>query len=711
MRNRLSKENRVKSLCFILLLGLFVFPVSAKEKSKLNFLLITVDTLRPDRLSCYSDAHCRTPHIDQLAEKGVLFTKAFAHTPTTLPSHANILLGMTPAYHGVHDNSNFMVGEEFLSLAEHLKQNGYATGAFVGAFPVDSRFGLTQGFDVYDDNYGTKSSQEFSYVERRGEEVIGKALGWLRKQSSPWFLWVHCFDPHQRYIPPEPFRTEYEGHPYDGEVAYVDSVLGRLFGFLEESGHAENTLTVFTGDHGESLGEHGEATHGYFAYNSTIWVPLVIHHPGIKPGSVDQNACHIDIFPTACDVLGVEKPSFLQGISLVPAIQKGKKLPDRAIYFESLYPHYSRGWAPLRGYIKGSGKFLDSPIPEYYDLAKDFNELENLAEKKDLKRFKKLFRQLVAEQSIEGGMGREKKIDKETAEKLRSLGYISSPQVSREKKYTERDDLKVLLPYQTKLQSAMGAYHHGRTQEGVELLKDIISERKDFDLAYSYLATLYKELGKFREAVEVLRQGFQNNPASYKIIITYGIFLTEAGKYDAAVDVLKEGLAFIDYDPELWNYLGVAYWSQGDFPSAQNAYERALALDENYPVVFNNLGTLYLSRFLKSKQKEFMQKSMENFQKALELDPNYASAHNGLGSAYAQAGRLDASIVSWERAVDLKPDFDFPLYNLGLAYLAKGNKSKAFTSLLRYKELRYSSLSDKEKNKLDALIARCQEKK
>ena len=270
-------------VCLIALM--VVMPIFSENnlkninRTKYNLLLITIDTLRPDRLSCYSSEHLKTPRIDSLAGRGVLFTQAFAHTPSTLPSHANILLGATPLYHGVHDNSNFIVREEFLTLAEYLKSFGYSTGAFVGAFPLDSRFGLTQGFDVYDDNYGYKDSQEFTYVERKAEVVVEKSISWLKTERNPWFIWIHLFDPHQRYYPPEPFRTQHQGKLYDGEVAYVDFALGKLFDYLEKNKLFDKTLIIFTGDHGESLGEHGEPTHGYFAYNSTLWVPLIISFP------------------------------------------------------------------------------------------------------------------------------------------------------------------------------------------------------------------------------------------------------------------------------------------------------------------------------------------------------------------------------------------------------------------------------------------------
>ncbi|MGD2245406.1 MAG: sulfatase-like hydrolase/transferase [Candidatus Aminicenantes bacterium] len=706
------KQNRSSSFPFALLIFLVILlSLSSRlntESNKQNFLLITIDTLRPDRLSCYSEAHVKTPYIDSLAERGVLFSKAFAHTPTTLPSHTNILLGTTPLYHGVHDNSNFIVIDEFLTLAEHLKSYGYSTGAFIGAFPLDSRFGLTQGFDVYDDNYGSKSSQEFTYVERKAEVVVDRAMDWLKGQRNPWFLWIHCFDPHQRYAPPDPFKSQHK-HPYDGEVAYVDFALGKLLDYLEENNLADETSIIFTGDHGESLGEHGESTHGYFAYNSSIWIPLIISSPGIKPATIVQEVCHIDIFPTVCDILGIEKPSFLQGVSLSPAL-KGRKLPRRTIYFESLYPHYSRGWSPLRGFIEGDRKFIDSPIPEFYDLAKDFDEQENLASKEKLSKHKSKLDKLMVEQSIVNQTGNKQGVDREALQKLRSLGYISSPQAKSKEIYTPSDDLKTLLPFQNKLTRAMGAYHSGRIDEGVRLLEEIIEERKDFDHAYSYLATLYKEQSKLREAVNVLREGLGHNPSSYKIISTYGIFLVELGQYDAAIEILGQGLALIDYDPETWNYLGVAYWSKGDYENALDAYQNALALDENYSIVFNNLGSLYLSRFNKLKDPGDYQNALQNFKKAIELDPDYASAYNGLGSAYGQAGNLDGAIYCWEKAVLLKPDFAFPLYNLGLSYLAKGNKTKALEYFQKYKKGHYQRLSAADKKKLDGLIQQCQQK-
>jgi arylsulfatase A-like enzyme/Tfp pilus assembly protein PilF len=706
---RVPARPRIVSL--LIVLGWAFVPAASSERAapsgKIenppNVLLITIDTLRPDRLSCYDASHSQTPRIDRLAARGARFTRAFAHTPETLPSHANILLGTTPLYHGVHGNNDFVVGKEFLNLAEHLRRNGRSTGAFVGAFPLDSRFGLTRGFDVYDDNYGTGPSQEFTYIERRAGEVVDKALAWLRLQKGPWFLWVHCFDPHQRYAPPEPFASQYRERPYDGEVAYVDSALGRLLDFLEKGGLDKTTFIVFTGDHGEALGEHGESTHGYFAYNSTLWVPLIIAGPGIGAATIGETVCHVDLFPTVCELAGLKAPPSLQGLSLVP-LMKGKGLPGREIYVESLDPYYGRGWAPLRGFIRGRDKFLDSPVPELFDIGRDFNEAQNLAGGVALDRYRADLDRLMKAGTLPGGTPGERKSDRETRERLGSLGYLSSPQARRKTVFTARDDLKALLPCQNKLMQAMGAYHKGDFAEGIRLLKEVIAERDDFDLAYSYLGTLYKEQRRLREAAEILRRGLERCPESYKIITTFGITLTEAGEYDAALELFDRALGIMDYDPEVWNYIGVARWKKGDLDKALESFRKCLELDADYPTAFNNIGSVFLSRYLRTKDGESLEKARESFEKAIELDPKYASAFNGLGGVYLKMGKTDQAIACWKKVIELEPGYGLALYNLGLAYIEKGDREKALESLKRYREKNERLLSPKEKEKLDALI-------
>jgi arylsulfatase A-like enzyme/Flp pilus assembly protein TadD len=680
---------------------------SKRKQADFNVLLITVDTIRPDRLSCYSPKYLKTPHLDGLAVKGALFERAIAHNPLTLPSHVNILLGTTPFYHGVHQNSNSIVAEDFLTLAEYLKEKEYSTAAFIGAFSLDSRFGLTQGFDVYDDSYPSKPSIEFLYPERKAEKVVEAALGWIEKQDTKWFAWVHIWDPHAPYTPPEPFQTQFKDDLYSGEVAYVDSELGKMFDCLTENHLMENTSIILTGDHGESLEEHGELTHGYFAYNSTLWVPLIIAGPGVDAIRIDEYVSHIDIFPTVCDILGIEKPPFLQGVSLVP-LMKGRNIKKRAIYFESLEPYFNRGWAPLRGFVEERKKFIDSPLPEFYDLKNDFDEENNIVQEIDLDKYRIELNDLGKNLSSPQRAQRLQKIDREALEKLGSLGYIVSPVSRLKESYGPEDDLKTLLPIQQKHSNAMILYNtEGRIAESVKLLSEIIEERKDFSKAYFDLSRIYRDQGMIEDAIAVMEKGLKNIPEDYSIVSGYGIFLVQEGLLDKGIELLHRALALIDFDPDVWINLGIAFWRKEEYQKALEHYGKALSLDHDDAVIFNNLGTLYLSMFMQTKRREDHNRSIENFRKAVELDPVFSSAYNGLGSAYKIVGQNDEAIEAWEKSLELNPDFDFPVYNLGLAYLEKGNKAQALKYFEKYLVLKKNTISLEERRTIKDFIQKC----
>jgi arylsulfatase A-like enzyme/Flp pilus assembly protein TadD len=682
-------------------------PARAAAPSRPNLLLVTVDTLRPDRLGCYGSRSVKTPAIDRLAASGALFERAFAHTPLTLPSHTSILLGTTPLQHGVHDNGNFKVPEGLPTLATFLKGQGYATGAFIGAFPLDARFGLDRGFDVYDEGYGSGTGLDFKFVERRAEAVVGAALAWLDGRAGPWFVWVHVFDPHQPYEPPPPYAARYKDDPYGGEVAYVDASLARLFAYLDDSRQAGSTVVVLTGDHGQSLGEHGETTHGYFAYNSTLWIPLIVAGPGVKPGRIEASVCHVDIFPTACDLLGLARPSYLQGLSLLPAL-RGRDLAAlaaRPIYFESLYAYYRRGWAPLRGFIEGPRKFIDLPIPEVYDLAADFGEAKNLAGPdvaKDRARLAAL---------VKAGSGAESAARPELGaaarEKLQSLGYVGGYQPPAKTDFGPAEDLKTLLPFNQKFERAQDLYFRGQTEPSIALLRELVKERPDFDNPYLFLVTVYEKQGRLAEAETLLEAGAAANPRNYKLAIEHGIVLAEIGRNDEAVAVLAKAARMIDWDPELWNYMGVAYWNKGDLANAVTAYERALALDPKYAAVLSNLGTVQTAQAMRDKDPALLGKAMESFKRALEADPRDASALNGLGAAYRLLGDVDAAISCFEKALAIQPGHKFALYNLGTACLDKGEKARAAAALTQYKERYGKALPPKERAALDALLAQC----
>lgn len=676
---------------------------------RFNLLLITIDTLRTDRLSCYSPEHLKTPNIDSLAAKSVIFTRAFAHTSTTLPSHTNILLGTTPLYHGVHDNLNFKVGDEYLTLAEHLKQDGYSTGAFVGAFPLDARFGLSQGFDTYDGDFGSTSSGFVVSAERPAEIVVDKALEWLHQRRAPWFLWIHCYDPHDPYEPPEPFKTKYSTSLYDGEVAYVDHAMKKLLQHLEDNNLYENTVIVFTGDHGESLGEHGEMTHGYFAYNSTIWIPLFVFVPGMKPQTVHQNVSHIDLFPTICNALKIERPPFLQGISLIPVL-KGKKPETRSIYFESLLPYYDLGWAPIKGIIQDKHKFIDSPLPELYDLEKNFNETRNLAQKSNLNAYRKRLSHIIQVQESEEKPKAKQEMDREALAKLRSLGYIGD--YRREKRtFGTEDDVKVLLPYHNKSVEALELWKEGKEREGIQLLKEIVTEKKTISTAYSNLALIYKSQGKLNDAIQVLQMGLEFIPESYLIFSSYVDYLSEAGRWNEIISVF-EGLTFkqFDFDPIIWNLVGLSYSKVGNFEKALLFCERAISIDNKFSISYSNLGSIHFKIFSLSTNPQELPKALLNFEKALELDPKNSMAHDGLGLVHMYEGNYDKAIHHLEMALQLEPGINHVIYNLGLAHLKKGNKAQALSYFSRFKSTpSYLKFSPAEKEKLEKYIEECKD--
>jgi arylsulfatase A-like enzyme/Flp pilus assembly protein TadD len=672
--------------------------------SKPNLLFITIDTLRPDRLSCYGSPFLKTETIDGLAEKGVVFNKAFAQVPLTLPSHTTIMLGKDPLHHGVHDNAHFHVGPEQLTLAEHLKGLGYATGAFVGGFPLDSQFGLAQGFDVYDDAFEGHSARRQEYRERKADAVVSSALRWLDGQSGPWFLWVHCFDPHDPYEPPEPFLSQFKDHPYSGEVAYVDSVLKRLLAAVGKKVNGANTVIVLTGDHGEGLGQHGEETHGYFAYNTTLWIPLILCAPGLKPGRVDQAVVHMDIFPTVCDLLGVAKPKGLQGISVLPAT-RGQELPQRSFYFEALYPYYSRGWAPIYGYLQGPEKFIDSPIPEAFDITKDFDETANLLPAKNVKMLRDKLAEVTGGISPVADGGQSQSLDARALEKLRSLGYVSSAQVSRKDKFGPSDDPKTMLPFHAKATRGRGLYESGRRAEGIALLEEVMKERPDLDITYPTLAQIYSGQGRLDLAIAVMKKGAEAIPGNISFASYYIHFLNEAGKYDDVIQMLTAsgGNTFAEI-PESWNDLGVAYLNKGELEKSLEAFRKAVALDDSNYIFYRNLGDLYLAFFNRTKDSAAYKTSLDHYRKALGLNPDDSTTYNGMGYAYLQGGEPEPAIPLFEKAFKLSPDYTSALYNLAQAAFKAGRLEKALESFVLFKERFTSILSPAQVQTLDSVI-------
>lgn len=713
----MTAGSSIRRMLPVLGLGLAVLLASAGSAAaasteapapggKPNLLVITIDTLRTDRVSCYGGS-LKTANIDRLASRGVLFERAFAQATTTLPSHTSLFLGLTPLHHGVHDNSNFVVGAGFLTLAEHLKAAGYATAAFISGFPLDSRFGLARGFDLYDETLEEHGSGELFYRERKAEDVLSRSLEWLSARTGPWFAWIHIFDPHHPYEPPEPFRTQFKDRLYDGEVAYVDASLKALVDAIETRGWGGNTVVVIAADHGEGLGQHGEDTHGFLAYNTTLWVPLILCAPGLKPARVDQTAALVDVFPTACELLGLATPPRLDGVSLVPAA-KGRKLAKRAVYFEAMFPYYSRGWAPLYGFLEGPEKFIESPIPESYDLGGDFDEAKNLIPPKDPAPLRARLAKVMAGLSPADRAGQEKRLDREAQERLRSLGYVSSPQPVRKAAYGPEDDVKTLLPFHLRCQKAQALFDQGQAAEAVDLLKQVLTEREDFDGAYSTLGMIYALQGRVADGLAVLRRGLEVLPANYMIASPLIHMLVKVRRFDEAIKVITaDGRYPFENVADSWNMLGEAYLNTGQLDNARKALGAALDLDERDYLIFRNLGDVEFADFSRSQDRGAYGRALECYQKAIELNPRDPSSRNALGFTYLQGGRPREAIPPLQKALELFPDYDTAVYNLGLAYFGSGDYEKALENLTRFREKFARPLTPAQIRAIDSLIQQC----
>jgi arylsulfatase A-like enzyme/Tfp pilus assembly protein PilF len=654
-------------------------PLEAGSLHGANVLLVTIDTLRRDRLGAYGGAAGLTPTLDRLATTGIRYANAYSHVPMTLPAHTSILTGLMPAHHGVHNNVSYRLGDRVPTLATVLQGAGYRTGAFVGAFVLDARFGLNRGFDVYDDRLPTNAGEvSFQFVQRRADEVLRAAGDWVLEADEhpaaaaahpapgPWFCWVHLFDPHTPYDAPAEYR---EGRsPYDAEVAYTDAMLGRFFERLQLAHGLDRTLIVVTADHGESLGEHGESTHGLFAYNATLAVPLIIHGPGIGSGVVAAAVAHTDIMPTILDLTGISRPQGLDGRSLVQAPD-----PARAIPFEALDANLTRGWAPLTGIVSDGWKYIDLPIPELYDLAHDPNEATNLASREPARLAAMEHLQRDQPQPTAGTASR---IDADAASRLRALGYTGGAAPRPARGYTAADDPKRLVGLNERFNQSLEAFSDGRAAEALAGFQSILRERPDFLTARTSAATVLLAGGRADDAVALLRAAPPEQAGSPDLLAKLGAALRGAGNLKAAAVAFERARAAGDENPELFNDLGVVYAKMGDADHARQMFEALLSRDRNAAGTWYNLALVELGRHRPAP-------AIDALRHAVSADPAYADAWQALGAALVAsdpAGAIDA----WRHAERLRPrDYDL-LYNLGVVLAESRRPADALPYLERF---------------------------
>ncbi|HKC13399.1 MAG TPA: sulfatase-like hydrolase/transferase [Vicinamibacteria bacterium] len=634
----------------------------------LSVLLITIDTLRADALGCYGRKGAETPWIDRLSEGGVRFEEAHAHNVVTLPSHANLLSGRYPLEHGVRDNTGFRFPATQPTLATLLKAGGWRTGGFVSAFPLAARFGLDRGFDVYDDRLGgTETTTAFLVPERKGTKTVGAARGWLETvRGQRFFAFVHLYEPHFPYVPPEPFASRFRSEPYHGEVAVADAALEPLLAPILAAGPAARTLVVLTSDHGESLGEHGEETHGIFAYEATLHVPLIVYAPGIlSPRVVGTPVRHIDVVPTVLDALGMAIPKDLPGRSLLPLLN-GRGAEPTESYLEALSASLNRGWAPLHGALdRDLMKYVDLPIPELYDLGQDPSEQHNLAASRpgDLDRMRALLGRLNAG---DVGVGARVREEQATLERLRALGYLGSAEAVQKQRYTVEDDPKRLIEIDSRIRDVVTLYQAGDYDGAIAICEENIRRRPTMFLSYLQLAYLQRMRGRLDRAIRAAKQAVDLQPLDGEAVSVYGAYLTEAGRSAEAVAFLGPYVKNTKPNIDVLTALGVARARLGQREEALATFARARELDPSNAMVLVNAGTVYLMEGDKVRARQA-------FEAALDIDPEVARAHNSLGVIAAEEGRLDEAVARWKRAVELDPRDYQTLFNLGTT-LRKGHR-------------------------------------
>ena len=612
---------------------LFVLLAACRkqEQTKPNILLITLDTFRADRIGA------NTPNLLRLARRGMWFRQADCAVPLTLPSHATMLTGLLPLHHGLRNNGIGSLSPKMETLATAFAGSGYRTGAFVSSFVLDRRFGLSRGFETYDDAIARDPNDTAATfdAERRGGETVDRALAWLqRSDGRPWFAWVHLYDAHAPYAPPPPFPQS-----YDGEVAYVDAQVGRVLGAIDR----KNTIIVVAGDHGEALSDHDELTHGLLLYESTLHVPLIIAGPEIKPNEVLQPVSTVEVAPR---------------IAALGGLPFGQH--DEGLYAESEYAK-SLGWSGLASIRSGDTKLIRGATSEMFDLRRDPGETKNIIN--DQRRlYGQLTKQLDA--IAKTAVASTGTVDAETRAKLASLGYIAPAGA----KGSGRDPREMAPLFRR--------YDQAQAKNGVADLEKLVAEDPANPVFRSTLARAYKLHGSIDRAIALYRAAVALAPADPDAWYNLAAALEEGGRAAEAKQVAAEAVRLDPARPDSHNILGIAQIEGGDPAAAEAEFRKAIDLDPRNARGWNNLGNVL-------RITGRIEEAESAYRKALEISPAYADALNGVGVLAVQQGRAREAIVQFDAALRVKPDFYEAQLNRAIALQLSGDISAARTELLR----------------------------
>jgi arylsulfatase A-like enzyme/tetratricopeptide (TPR) repeat protein len=651
-------------------------PRLAWHRAAPNLLLVSIDTLRADRLGCYGYAAAQTPVLDALAGRGVRFAAATTVTPLTLPAHASLLTGTFPAYHGVRDNGGFYLGDDQQTLAETLKAHGYRTGGFVAAFVLDRRWGVGQGFDTYFDDFDLSRydmSVGLDAAQRPGHEVVDRALAWLGTGAGPFFAWVHLYEPHSPYTPPEPYRSRFpstmEG-AYDGEIATADAEVGRLLAYLDAHGALANTVVIVVGDHGESLGEHREQQHGFFVYDASTRIPLIVAGPGLQSRVVRSQVRIVDVMPTALELLGVQTPAAVQGASLVP-LARGEPRTLPALV-ETWYPRYHYGWSELSALRDGRYKFIAAPRPELYDTDADPGETHDLssANPRLAKAMANALRELEAKYAGTSGPQTPRPVDAAVEQQLRALGYVSSS-VSRTVLETRpRGDPKDKIELYNLLKLAGQDSVSGRIADGLAKVRQVLAADPEVIEAYTMLGNMHTKAGRREEAIDAYRQALavdaEHEGAAWSLALAY----KNAGRLADAQSGFERVLQLDARSTKAMWQLADIWMRQGEFARAQRVLQQALAQDVDRAPFLVKLGESHI------EQRQYDQ-ARDRLLDAVKVKPTQPMAHYDLGLVHEARSEWDEAASAYRREIEISPKLYQPHFNLAKLLARAGRHGEA----------------------------------
>jgi arylsulfatase A-like enzyme/Tfp pilus assembly protein PilF len=684
---------------------------------QMNLLVITLDTTRADRIGSYGDRTAETPTIDRLAREGVLFEQTMASAPLTLPAHSTIFTSRFPPEHGVRDNGGFFLSPSQLTLATVLERHGFRTGAVVGAYVLDGKWGLNQGFETYVDDFDLSKLSGFGIgdVQRVGSEVVDRALPWLEKvKGERFFAWLHFYDPHSPYEPPEPFKSRFAQHPYSGEIAYTDSQVARVIDFLERNGLLERTVVAVMGDHGEGLNQHKEGSHGFFVYESTTRVPFVVRAPfdSMRGRRVADPVRAVDLMPTVLDILGIPPPKGIAGVSLAPLMTGARTSLDLEGYAEALYPLHHFGWSELRAWRAGRYKAIDAPRPELYDLERDPDETTNLYAERRALADGMIAR--LRQQEKEDASGASKpapEVDPEARARLAALGYVGSfvatvagPGTGRadpkdkielfnlmtEAREIARDESsfeKIASMYRKVLADDPNVidawfnlgnvyYRFRKYEEAIKYFQKALELKPDYDLPVINMANAYRRLGRDEAALAGYEHYLTIDPKNAHVRYQVGEIYLDRGDVAKAEQNFRQALAIDPREASARNAIGVLAFNRGDLGTAEREVREALEVKKDVRLAHYNLALI-------AEERGDLGAAEAEYKKELDLHPNAYKAAFNLGRLYERLGNPSAQAASLKQAVDLNPDFAEGRLFLAKAYLDGGSRYPEAIELAR----------------------------